>query len=210
MKTGGSPRAKASKRLAAGNRKSDPIGQVADWLMDRALGETGFEELIGGACERLLAAGVPLWRSHITFRVLHPLYGGMGLTWRRDEGVETDRYVHRGDFPEEFKANPMYHMIQTQVPFLRRRLAGPDALLDFPVLKEFRAAGATDYLAFLIRFGSGYMEGVVGSWATDRRGGFSEAHIQALMSSYAMNVAPPTRASVFVIAAVSVVLPWST
>jgi adenylate cyclase len=38
-------------------------------------------------------------------------------------------------------------MVETGVPFLRRRLVGAEALLDFPVLSELRDLGATDYLA---------------------------------------------------------------
>ncbi len=37
---------------------------------------------------------------------------------------------------------------------LRRRLAGPGAQLDFPLLEGLAAAGATDYFAELVRFGA--------------------------------------------------------
>lgn len=106
----------------------------------------------------------------------------MGLTWLRGEGVVTERYPHRlvAEYPEAFRANPLYRLIQTQLPLLRRRLTGPEALLDFPLLAEFRDRGASDYLAYLINFGAGAQDGMVGSWVTDRRGGFTEAHLSAL------------------------------
>ena len=83
-------------------RGANLIDGVADWLMGQALAETDFEPLFEGCCERLLAAGVPLWRAHVTFRMLHPLYEAMGLTWLRGRGVETFRYPHRqeAEFPE--------------------------------------------------------------------------------------------------------------
>ncbi len=179
---------KATSKTGRGRR--DPgkpsvlVDQVADWLMGQALGETDYAPLIEGCCERLLAAGIPLWRAHLTFRILHPLYESMGVTWLRGEGVTVMHYPHRfgsEDFSEQFKANPFYHMIKTRTPLLRRRLTGPEALLDFPVLAEFREQGATDYLAFLLSFGEEELDGVVGSWVTDRRGGFSDEHLRALL-----------------------------
>ena len=158
------------------------IDEVANWLMTQALEETDFESMYEGCCERLLAAGVPLWRGLISFSVLHPLYSSMDMTWMRGRGVELEKREHvKGDFSDIFKANPLYHMIKTRIPFLRRHLVGSEALLDFPVLSEFRDMGATDYLGFLIGFGGGERDGMVGSWTTDRRSGFSDHDIQALL-----------------------------
>jgi len=170
------------RKQVGAERGAGLIDGVADWLMEQALAETDFETLFEGCCERLLAAGVPLWRAHVTFRILHPLYEAMGMTWRRGAGVESDRYPHRlvAEYPKAFKANPLYHLIQTQLPLLRRRLTGPEALVDFPLLAELRDQGASDYLAYLISFGAGELDGMVGSWTTARRGGFTEAQLRAL------------------------------
>ena len=158
------------------------IDEVANWLMTQALEETDFESMYEGCCERLLAAGVPLWRGHIAFSVLHPLYSGMGMTWLRHRGVEFETYEHvEGQHPDRFMVSPLYHMIKSRIPFLRRHLTGSEALLDFPVLSEFRDMGATDYLGFLIPFGGGELDGMAGSWTTDRPSGFSDHDIQALL-----------------------------
>ncbi len=82
------------RKQAGAARDAGLIDGVADWLMEQALAETDFETLFEGCCQRLLAAGVPMWRAHVTFRVLHPLYESMGMTWRRAGGVETARYPH--------------------------------------------------------------------------------------------------------------------
>jgi adenylate cyclase len=158
------------------------IDEVANWLMVQALEETDFEGMYEGCCERILAAGVPLWRGHIAFSVLHPLYEGMGMTWLRDRGVESETYEHvEGQYLDKFKASPIYHMIKNQLPFLRRRLSGDGALFDFPVMSELRDQGATDYLGFLIPFGGAERDGMAGSWTTDRPSGFSDHDIQALL-----------------------------
>lgn len=158
-----------------------PIGEVANWLMDQALADTDLESLYDGCCARLRAVGIPLCRGHIAYSILHPLYGGMGLTWLRGRGVEVESYAHSGDeFPERFVASPLNHMIETRIPFLRRRLVGEGALLDYPMLLELRDLGVTDYLGFLIPFGDDQLDGMVGSWATDRASGFSDWDIASL------------------------------
>jgi hypothetical protein len=43
------------------------IDSVANWLMDRALGDASVENLIEGCCKRLRATGIPLWRAQIGF-----------------------------------------------------------------------------------------------------------------------------------------------
>jgi len=162
--------------------RTGAVDDVADWLIAQALDETGFEAMFAGCCERMLAAGLPLWRGHVAFTVLHPLYSGMGITWRRGRGVTFENYQHvDGQDVERFRASTLYHMIRHRLPVLRLRLTGKHAELDFPFMTELRDSGATDYLGFLIAFGSGERNGMVGSWATDRPAGFSARDIQALM-----------------------------
>lgn len=158
------------------------IDAVADWLINEALRESDIEDLFQGCCDRLLSAGVPLWRGHITFRMIHPLYFSMGLIWRRGEAlaVETYPFPENGKIDPQFLASPLYHMIRTQIPFLRRRLVGDEAVLDFPVLPELRDSGGTDYLGFVVSFGAGMFDGMAGSWASDRPSGFSDSDLQAL------------------------------
>jgi len=158
------------------------IDDVANWLIAQALDETDFKTMFAGCCERMAAAGVPLWRGHIAFTVLHPLYSGMGITWLRGRGAKMEGYQHiDGDDVEKFRSSTLYHMIEHRLPVMRRRLTGKNAELDFPYMVELRDKGATDYLGFLIRFGGGARDGMVGSWTTDRPGGFSARDIKALM-----------------------------
>jgi adenylate cyclase len=182
------------------------VDRVSDWLMECALGRASLPELVQGTAVRVNAVGIPVSRFHISLSVLHPLYRGMALTWRRGEELATDLHdavpifapsrgagVQINTFVNEttaWRESPFRHMIEHRLPHLRRRLSGPEALLDFPILTEFAAAGHTDYLAFAVPFGeasaavqqeSGGPDGIVGSWTTDRRTGFSEPELTALM-----------------------------
>jgi adenylate cyclase len=168
-------------RLTAANHPNILIDNVTDWLMGEALGEPNVEHLVEGTAARVDAAGIPIQRFHISFNMLHPLYSGMSLTWRRGEAVEVTRLERTldNDTPAWAKS-PLNHMIQRRITSLRRKLTGPEAMLDFPILEELRQGGATDYYAFLIPFADGKEDGLVGSWVTDRKRGFFDADLRAL------------------------------
>ena len=166
------------------------IDGVADWLMSQALGEADVQDIVGGCCDRLLAAGIPLWRAFVSFRILHPKFASVSIIWRRDERsgtVERIETLHGEAFTsEDWRQSPMNHMLSTQIPFLRRRLVGEEALLDFPVCHDLRAQGASDYVAWMMPFARDgepgpHLDGVIGSWGTDRPSGFSDGEIRSLV-----------------------------
>ncbi len=165
------------------------IDSVADWLMSQALGEGEVQDIVAGCCDRLLAAGIPLWRCFVSFRILHPKFASVSIVWRRDEQtgtVEHTETLHGEAFStEDWRQSPMNHMLKTQIPFLRRRLTGEQALLDFPVCRDLRDQGGSDYVGWMVPFARDnepgpHMDGVIGSWATDRPAGFSDGEIRSL------------------------------
>jgi adenylate cyclase len=166
------------------------IDGVADWLMSQALGEGDVHDIVVGCCDRLLAAGIPLWRAFVSFRVLHPKFAAVSLIWRREErsgSIERIETLHGEAFTsDEWQGSPMSHMLSTQIPFLRRRLTGEEALLDFPVCRELRDQGASDYVGWMVPFARDdepgpHLDGIIGSWATDRPAGFSDRDIRSLL-----------------------------
>lgn len=168
-------------RTQAADHPNILIDSVTDWLMGEALGESGIEHLFEGTVARVDAAGIPIQRFHISFNLLHPLYSGMSLTWRRGEKTEVTQLERTmSNRNPAWLRSPLFHMIRSRITKLRRRLVGPEATLDFPILEELRAAGATDYYAFLIPFGRGENDGLIGSWVTDRKRGFFDADLRAL------------------------------
>jgi len=171
----------SSEHVETSGRRQDSVlvDQVADWLIRRALGESDLSTLMAGCCDRLYAAGIPIRRAHTAFRTLHPLLWAMGLRWERGEGVESLGFRH-DESPELWQRTPHYFMMQSGIQSLRRRLVGPEALLDFDLLRELQVQGYTDYFAFVEAFDDAGQDGVVGSWATDRPSGFSDGDLRAL------------------------------
>ncbi len=166
------------------------IDGVADWLMSQALGEADVQGIVGGCCDRLRAAGIPLWRGFVSFRILHPKFAAVSIIWRlgqRTGTVEHTETLHGEAFTsEDWRQSPMSHMLSTQIPFLRRRLRGEEALLDFPVCRDLREQGASDYVAWMVPFARDdepgpHRDGVIGSWTTDRPSGFSDPEIRTLV-----------------------------
>ena len=64
-----------------GEMSASLLNGVADWIMQAALGDMSVADVFGGACTRLLAAGVPVARSHMSYRTLHPSIESVSLVW---------------------------------------------------------------------------------------------------------------------------------
>jgi adenylate cyclase len=157
----------------------DPSGtkSVIDWLMDGARSTPLAQEVLTAICERLTAAGLPLWRAVVFVRTLHPQILGRRFVWRPDTGT----IVTEGSFDlldrDVFRNSPMTYVTTSGAAF-RRRLADPDCPLDYPILQDLRDEGITDYLVSPLRFTNGDIH--FASWATKQPGGFAESEIAAL------------------------------
>ncbi|SET21787.1 adenylate cyclase [Oceanicella actignis] len=163
------------------------IAEIESWLIDEALHDPDILDLFGALCVRLHAIGVPLERAALSWPTLHPLFQAEQIYWRLGEGAELLQYLHETQPSAAFEASPFHHVLIHGLDRLRRRLMGPETMLDFPVLNELREQGFTDYLmtstAFQIAEVENYRggeSGIMASWATRREGGFSDADIDAL------------------------------
>jgi adenylate cyclase len=158
------------------------LDKVADWLMRTSLSDESLETIVRGFCERLAAAGLPLMRVHLSFSMLHPLYDALGFTWWRGKGVEVSglRHEELALNPERFLRSPYYYLLSNNLDHVRRRI-DPSEPSEFPIIDELKEQGATDYIAFMQPLGAESEHGMVGSWTTDRHGGFSDDVIAALL-----------------------------
>ena len=160
------------------------VQAISDWLVEQGLCTAGFETLFAGFCERLVAAGVPLWRGQVAMRTLHPSVEAIAYRWQPASGVESASLLYSDSESEAWLRSPFHHMLASGTRTLRHRLDGEGETLPFPILEEFRAAGATDYYARFIGFSfearKGARSGVMSSWTTDQAGGFSEQDISIL------------------------------
>jgi len=167
---------------------ADPASLFASsrWITERALAGASEAALVEGLVACLTELGLALSRVTVYIDTLHPVVGGRGFIWQRGVGVEP-REFGRSDANVDayWRKSPHYHLLQSGAPSLRRRiLPGDNNPREFPVLDDVAAAGMTDYMAYLTRFGEtvtiGEMDCVYSSWATDRPEGFSDDDVAAL------------------------------
>src|SRR5262249_35609385 len=87
------------------------------------------------------------------------------------------------DVVARWHASPFFRMLQTGESLLRRRITA-ECEGEFPLLRDYRSAGMTDYIAIINRFAPeaiiGEMDCVYSSWVNAQAEGFTDAHIAAL------------------------------
>jgi len=127
----------------------------------------------------MLATGLPLLRVTLHSLTLHPQFLGTTFAWWRTTG-QTKQTLIAHEVAEliPLEQNPVRRVV-IGGETLRRRLEGPDATLDYPILHELKAEGATDYLALPVVSAHGDYNYMV-TYVTDRPGGFTEAEIADL------------------------------
>ena len=72
--------------------------KITDWLIDGARSAASPSRMMSETCERLVAAGLPLWRVGVFVRTLHPDIYGRNFIWRPGAEVEigVGRFQHCG------------------------------------------------------------------------------------------------------------------
>ena len=142
-----------------------------DWLVQDAWKATSSPDLLAHLAAALVAAGFPLLRLRLLIRTLHPQLTAIAYTWQRDVAeISESQVTHAGLQSPEYLNSPFAPIINGEGG-IRRRLEGRRPRLDFPILKELAAEGATDYVAMPLRFSDGQINILV--LVSDGPGGFS-------------------------------------
>jgi adenylate cyclase len=169
------------------HRRSDgeAILRVAEWVVTAGLEQVPPAALLAGLCERLNATGIHVARSQVAFRILHPLFGSMTVTWRKDEGSTLEMQSRDRGPASEFDVSPFAALLREDRRMMRERLDGAPGTQRFPILASLAERGFTDYLAFVVAFGEGAprieeVSGVIISFATRRPGGFTDEEMERL------------------------------
>ncbi|MEC9344805.1 MAG: adenylate/guanylate cyclase domain-containing protein [Pseudomonadota bacterium] len=141
------------------------------------------QELFGGFCEAVVAAGIPLLRSQMSLAMVHPGLRGYSMTWRRGIGVDAfEGFEHASQAAPAWYRSPGAYMLNNLVTHLHARLEGPERPDPwFELYDDLLAIGVTDYHGVAHPFGWASTAdrtnnlgelGMFASWSTDRRGGF--------------------------------------
>jgi len=153
---------------------------VARWLAGPARREASFAKTLDEFSWRLTAAGIGLLRVGVITTTLHPQFMGATYQWWKDT-AETRKIMVKHEVMDivPISDNPVMQSRETGQP-IRRRLDTPDAVMDFSVLHDIKARGATDYLLFPVESPFGFGPTVM-TYVSDAVGGFRQAEIDLLM-----------------------------
>jgi adenylate cyclase len=166
------------ERPPAERPKHDTIDAILDWLTGAAQQNPSLTVAFDEFAWRMLAAGFPLMRTTLHVRTLHPQYLGASFVWWRTTGHTVQTLVaHEVEDMIRHEENPVWRVV-VGGETLRRRVDVADDELDFPILRELKADGATDYFALPVTRaqGTNYMV----TYVTDRIGGFTVQEISDL------------------------------
>jgi adenylate cyclase len=179
-------------------RDFDGEAGLIDWVLREATAHDDLGALLTGVCERLRAAGVPVWRASLDVPTIDPNARALAHKWWRDRPGSTETLPHGPEQDGVFQRSVIFHLLSHGLYARRWRLECGEGVEAFDLLRTLRREGATDYVARLVGFGDGArpseaaagaappvdsgttrrpVRGVALSVATDRAGGFADDEI---------------------------------
>jgi adenylate cyclase len=152
---------------------------VVDWLTNGTRDERFIDNIFAEMCIRLQQAGIPLKRATLHVLIHHPQWLGARFMWsdgmREAELARVDYDVRERS---EFIGSPANEM-QDGATEVRENLERDASLgRKHALYDEMRAKGLTDYVAWPLYHTLGKRHLI--TFATDRPGGFDDAHLAAL------------------------------
>jgi adenylate cyclase len=155
----------------------DTVEAIAAWLIGPARLIASAPQAFDEYAWRLHAAGLPVLRVTLHCGTLHPQFLGSAYVWWRTTAQTQEIMVmHEVVDVVPYEEN-LVMRVRSGGETVRRRLVGPDARLDFPILQDVKDQGGVEYFAFPVA--SVYGSHMV-SYSTDRASGFSDKEIAQL------------------------------
>jgi adenylate cyclase len=151
----------------------DPLAQ---WFVTDAYRIADTAELVKASGERLVEAGIPLYRLAYFQTNLHPELAGKAYTWRRGRGVEVGTATHGLFSRPQYLDNPL-RVVYEQRKTIRVRLEERNDL-QAPLLRQLKEEGATDYVALPLFFTTDHIDAL--SVVSDGPGGFTRQDLERM------------------------------
>jgi adenylate cyclase len=163
----------------------DPVAvqlgdDVVHWLTNGTRDERFIDNIFVEMCERLQRSGIPVKRATMHILIQHPQWLGAKIMWVDGlREAEITRVDHDVTGRSEYIGSPASE-IHAGAAQLRENLERDPALgRRHAVYDEMRGKGLTDYVAWPLYHTLGKRHVV--TFATDRPGGFDDAHIAGLL-----------------------------
>src|ERR1700749_1116008 len=165
-------------KIDPGTAYSD--SDVVHWLTHDTRDERFIDNIFAELCVRLQRAGIPVKRASLHLLIYHPQWLGARMMWadgmREAELARVDYDVRERS---QYIGSPASEIYDGATEVRENLERDPSLGRKHAVYDEMRAKGLTDYVAWPLYHTLGKRHLV--TFATDRPGGFDDAHIAALL-----------------------------
>jgi adenylate cyclase len=148
---------------------------LLNWVLQEAPAIASSLELTAAFARQMRSVQIPLWRLTVSIRILHPQVTAFSQHWHSVTGevVELEHDFEIMQSPE-YLNSPLLPIFEG-AGGIRRRLDIKEPQLDFGILKELHAEGATDYVAMPMHFSDGQINALIIS--SNYPGGFTTSDL---------------------------------
>ncbi|RDE24847.1 adenylate/guanylate cyclase domain-containing protein [Motiliproteus coralliicola] len=158
--------------------------QLVDWLHERSLDPWKIEQMQLALMERMESIGFDIYRMHIGLPMLHPLYSVGTYYWKRGQGCFQDAFTRGDRLSKAWLSSPLRPTYESGANEHLFRLPSPEAE-PYQLLREMCQEGVTEYYLQVAGYGDRTLapneqEGVVLTWSTTDKQGFSPAQLRFL------------------------------
>ena len=155
----------------------DEATALGRWIMAEPHRSDDDAAFVQALAQRLIAAGVPLWRLRYALMTMHPEVLWRSVFWRADEGAAIIDQSHDRLGDSFYTSSPVATVRQSLAPLRVALLPGE---LPYPLCVELRDQGGTDFYAQPLQFANAQTS--YATFVTRAPGGFSESQLALLDS----------------------------
>lgn len=170
--------------------------QLKEWIVNEGKRLNSPNDFLHAFIQLLNEQGMQIVRATINIKTLHPEIGAITYQWYNDNRVFEVHYdflikqfhhsyaqatvvenvVSRSVFQTKTYLEGPFHVVRDLKQTAREKIHPESTGFKYPILQDLQQIGATEYLAHALEFTNGDFN--VASWATKKKGGFSEADLQ--------------------------------
>ena len=148
---------------------------ILNWVLQEAPAIASSRELTAALARHMRSARIPLWRLGVVIPILHPQVAAFSQHWYSVTGELQETDI---DFEtlqsSEYLNSPLVPIFEG-AGGIRRRLDIKEPLLDYGILREYHAEGATDYVVMPMHFSDGQINALF--LVSNQPGGFTTADL---------------------------------
>ena len=148
---------------------------LLNWLLQEAPAIASSRELTAAFARQMRSARIPLWRLGVVIPILHPQVVAFSQHWHSVTGelveLELDFETSQSS---KYLNSPLVPIFEG-AGGIRRRLDINEPLLDYEILRELHAEGATDWVAMPMHFSDGQINALFIS--SNQPGGFTTSDL---------------------------------